>query len=217
MTSTKISQVGAFAALAIVVLTSCFSPNYPAGVLCSEDRECPSSQDCAANNRCYDSDAKLNDDSALAAIDVSVGVLEPAFDPAILEYSLAVGFGIENVTLTPMARAEDDVLIVINETEAFSGAELALALDFGDSELVITVTSASGATSEYKVMISRGAGVLHEAYLKASNTDAGDGFGGSVAISRDGNTLLVGAPSEQSAAMGVDFNQSNNRLFPDRE
>lgn len=46
-----------------------------------------------------------------------------------------------------------------------------------------------------------------QAYLKASNTDAGDGFG-SVAIFRD--TLAIGAPSESSNATGVDGEQDNN-------
>jgi hypothetical protein len=47
-----------------------------------------------------------------------------------------------------------------------------------------------------------------EAYLKASNTGVGDNFGWSVALSRD--TLAVGARHEDSAAAGVDGNQSDN-------
>jgi len=37
-----------------------------------------------------------------------------------------------------------------------------------------------------------------KAYIKASNTEAGDSFGKSVALSSDGNTLAVGASSEHS-------------------
>jgi len=47
-----------------------------------------------------------------------------------------------------------------------------------------------------------------QAYIKASNTDAGDHFGGSVAIS--GDTLVVGASTESSRATGVNGDQSNN-------
>jgi hypothetical protein len=47
-----------------------------------------------------------------------------------------------------------------------------------------------------------------QAYVKASNTDPGDGFGISVAL--DGDTLAVGAWGEDSAATGVDGDQSNN-------
>src|SRR5262249_32447715 len=48
------------------------------------------------------------------------------------------------------------------------------------------------------------------AYLKASNTDAQDRFGFSVALSADGTTLAVGADLESSAATGVDGNQADN-------
>ncbi len=47
-----------------------------------------------------------------------------------------------------------------------------------------------------------------QAYLKASNTDANDGFGQSVSIS--GDTLVVGAWNEASAATGVNGNQADN-------
>jgi len=50
--------------------------------------------------------------------------------------------------------------------------------------------------------------LAQQAYLKASNTDAGDDFGRSVAIS--GDTVVVGAPYEDSSAIGVNGNQSNN-------
>ncbi len=49
-----------------------------------------------------------------------------------------------------------------------------------------------------------------QAYVKPSNTDAGDFFGGSVALSMDGSTLAVAASSEASAAMGVNGNQADN-------
>ncbi len=47
-----------------------------------------------------------------------------------------------------------------------------------------------------------------EAYLKASNTDAGDRFGWSVAI--DGDFIVVGARNENSNATGVNGNQTDN-------
>jgi hypothetical protein len=48
------------------------------------------------------------------------------------------------------------------------------------------------------------------AYLKASNSGSGDGFGSTAALSADGNTLAVGAPYESSAATGVDGDQSDD-------
>jgi len=47
-----------------------------------------------------------------------------------------------------------------------------------------------------------------QAYIKASNTEAGDYFGISVAIS--GDTLAVGTYGEASAATGINGNQTNN-------
>lgn len=47
-----------------------------------------------------------------------------------------------------------------------------------------------------------------QAYLKASNTGASDRFGHAVAIS--GNTIVVGAYGEDSAAAGVNGNQADN-------
>jgi cysteine-rich repeat protein len=48
-----------------------------------------------------------------------------------------------------------------------------------------------------------------QAYVKASNTGAGDYFGG-VRLSDDGSTLAVGASLEDSAATGIDGDQANN-------
>lgn len=47
-----------------------------------------------------------------------------------------------------------------------------------------------------------------QAYVKASNTGAGDQFGYSVALSSDGEILAVGAIHERSSAVGIDGDQS---------
>ena len=51
-----------------------------------------------------------------------------------------------------------------------------------------------------------------QAYVKASNPDAGDGFGYRVALSEDGNTLAVGACYEDSSATGINGNQIDDSL-----
>jgi trimeric autotransporter adhesin len=50
----------------------------------------------------------------------------------------------------------------------------------------------------------------HEAYLKASNTGAGDNFGWNVTV--DGDTVVVGAPLESSGAKGVDGAQDDDTV-----
>jgi hypothetical protein len=47
------------------------------------------------------------------------------------------------------------------------------------------------------------------AYVKATNTEAGDNFG-MPGLAIDGNSLAVGAPGEQSCATGIDGNQNDN-------
>jgi hypothetical protein len=51
-----------------------------------------------------------------------------------------------------------------------------------------------------------------ESYVKASNADAFDQFGGALAMSRDGRTMIVGARGEDSAATGANGNQADNSL-----
>ncbi|EGR0792354.1 hypothetical protein ACN1SY_000965 [Vibrio cholerae] len=46
--------------------------------------------------------------------------------------------------------------------------------------------------------------------MKASNTEGGDGFGYSVALSSDGNTLAVSTVSESSNGIGVNSGAEEN-------
>jgi hypothetical protein len=48
------------------------------------------------------------------------------------------------------------------------------------------------------------------AYVKGSNTDAGDEFGSAVALTGDGRTMVVGAHNEDSAAAGGTANPADN-------
>jgi len=59
------------------------------------------------------------------------------------------------------------------------------------------------------VFTRSGATWSQQAYVKASNTGAGDRFG-VVALSADGSTLAVGAYNEASAATGINGNQTDN-------
>lgn len=49
-----------------------------------------------------------------------------------------------------------------------------------------------------------------EAYLKASNAEAGDRFGSSISLAGNGSTLIVGADGEDSNAVGIDGDETNN-------
>jgi trimeric autotransporter adhesin len=69
--------------------------------------------------------------------------------------------------------------------------------------------NASNAGAVY-VFTRQSSGWTQQAYIKASNTGAGDGFGASVALSADGSTLAVGARREDSINAGVNGNQADD-------
>lgn len=77
--------------------------------------------------------------------------------------------------------------------------------------------SAEDAGAVY-VFTRDGATWSQQAYIKASNTDGagaagfdlGDQFGVVVSLSRDGNTLAVGASEEDSISTGINGNQTDN-------
>ncbi len=71
--------------------------------------------------------------------------------------------------------------------------------------------SLSGAGAVY-VFTRSGVTWSQQAYIKASNTDIDDSFGASVTLSGDGNTIAVGANSEDSAATGIGGNQADNSV-----
>jgi hypothetical protein len=67
--------------------------------------------------------------------------------------------------------------------------------------------SAAGAGAVY-VFVRSGVAWAQQAYLKASNTGANDGFGVEIALS--GDTLAVGAYSEGSSATGINGQEMDN-------
>jgi len=67
----------------------------------------------------------------------------------------------------------------------------------------------AGAVYEYAW---QGNAWIPKAYVKASNTDAGDQFGSSLALSSDASTLAIGASLEDSNAAGIDGDQTNDAV-----
>ena len=70
--------------------------------------------------------------------------------------------------------------------------------------------SAGNAGAAYVFVRDGGGNWTQQAYLKASNTDSGDGFGGAVGIS--GNIIVVGAVGEASNATSINGNQADNSV-----
>ena len=60
------------------------------------------------------------------------------------------------------------------------------------------------------VFLRSGTEWAQQAYIKASNTGADDGFGTALSLSGDGNTLAVGAPYEDSADVSIGGDQTDD-------
>lgn len=94
----------------------------------------------------------------------------------------------------------DNTLVV----GAFGEDSNATGIDGTESD-----NSASDSGAAY-VFIRSGSTWTQQAYLKASNTEANDIFGYSVSIS--GDTIVVGATGEDSNAIGINGDQTNNLI-----
>jgi hypothetical protein len=211
----------------------CIDPNKSAICACStgfiEDasKNCVVATDCAvANGGCdeltkctmqqgkpvcsgcpagFVGDGKNGCSALLAGLSVAHGTLEPAFSPGVTEYRIELPLLVQRLTLT--ASAPDAGRIAINGEEVTSGnAWMTPTLPLGEYIVDLALTSpASGSVHSYKVRIVRAG--AQRAYIKASNTGSSDNFG--VAIALDGDTLVVGALYEDSAATGVNGDQSS--------
>jgi hypothetical protein len=122
------------------------------------------------------------------------------------------------ITVDPIAQ---QAYVKASNTDANDSFGRSVAV-FGDTVVVGAVFESSNATGvngdetdnsalragAAYVFVRNGNMWSQQAYLKASNTDAGDRFGNSVSISDD--TLLIGADSEDSNATGINGNQADN-------
>lgn len=121
--------------------------------------------------------------------------------------------------LTASNAGEDDQLGAGN---ALTGAAMALSAD--GNTLVVAAPHEDSAASAVNgnqtddsafdagaVYVYQRTGTVwnQQAYLKASNAQAGDQFGFAVALSGDGNTLAVSANFEDGGAAGINGNQAD--------
>jgi len=104
----------------------------------------------------------------------------------------------------------------LGDSVALSGDGNTLAVGAGEDSSATGIggnqvdNSATNSGAVY-VFVRDGLGTWsQQAYVKASNTGAGDSFGRSVALGSDGSTLAVGARGEDSNATGIGGNQANN-------
>jgi trimeric autotransporter adhesin len=168
--------------------------------------------------------------SATASID---GVPLLAGVPLTVELGKAQGIDRE-ISLSVLVRApsgskSSTSITVRSNIDYIKSANTGAYDDFGGSVAIHGDTLVVGASSEQSaatgingdgtnnaanrsgaayVFVWNGQAWLQQAYLKASNAEEEDSFGTSVAVY--GDTVVVGASSEQSAATGIDGDQKDN-------
>jgi trimeric autotransporter adhesin len=118
-------------------------------------------------------------------------------------YIKAANSGAQDRFGISLALSGDGTLLVVGA----SGESSAARGINGDA----TNNLAAGSGAAYAFRRSAAGTWSQEAYIKASNSEAGDGFG-YVALSADGGTLVVAALAEDSAATGVDGDQADNSV-----
>lgn len=96
------------------------------------------------------------------------------------------------------------------------GTQLAVGMpdedsaSFGIDSTYSTDDDVSSTGAVYSYYYVAQAGWVTDHYLKAPNADAEDQFGASVAISNSAENIFVGAPNEDSSAVGISGDQSDN-------
>jgi hypothetical protein len=122
---------------------------------------------------------------------------------------------------------QQQAYVKASNTDAYDGFGTAVALSADGNTLAVGADGEDSAALRINgdeadnSMDSSGAVYLfirnndiwqQQAYVKASNTDAYDGFGTAVALSADGNTLAVGADGEDSAAIRINGDEADNSM-----
>lgn len=137
--------------------------------------------------------------------------------------TLKIGTTLAAFAALPLAQTSLAQQAYVKATNAEIGDSFGRALALWDDTLVVGAhnedSAAAGVDGDQADDSKANSGAVYvyvreagawslQAYLKASNPDAGDQFGTAVAI--HGDTLVVGAPNEDGASTGVDGDQQDN-------
>jgi hypothetical protein len=154
---------------------------------------------------------RLSDDATLASLSPTSANLVQMFQSNLFNYTATVGF-LQTREQVTAAVTHANATLTINSNAAASGVESDdIFLAVGQNTITVTVTAEDGiATQDYVIDVTRqdAPSFAQQAYTKASNTDAGDSFGHSVAVNKD--TMAVGAYNEASTSTGINGNDADN-------
>ena len=166
----------------------------PGGRTCSE---CPSG---------YIGDGLKGCVPRLTMLQPSCGALEPPLAEGVYDYKLTLPLRCHALDFT--AHSPENTRVVANGAELMGPtASFSLVpVRYGTTELPIVVTSEFDVSAKYTVTVERSG--RQEAYIKASNADAEDKLGFSLAAA--GGELIASAPWEDSASRDGDDNSAAN-------
>jgi len=132
-------------------------------------------------------------------VDLATDTFEYAVDLPLLQQS---------VTVTATVTTSDDE-ITLADTPLPSGTPSPpVDVNLGETIVSIAVTNDVRWQRTYALRLRRAADIAQYAYGKASNTGPEDRFGWSMSLS--GDTLVIGAPEEDSAATGIGGDENND-------
>ncbi len=121
---------------------------------------------------------------------------EIAFAPAQRNYEADVSILQQSVRIVATAAVPGSTINVAGVPVESGIPSEPIDLALGQNDIDIAVANASGVQRIYRLSVVRAADIAQRIYAKASNTGIKDQFGASIAIW--GDTLVVGAPSEDS-------------------
>ena len=129
--------------------------------------------------------APLSSNARLSGLSMSAGEFDQIFQSVLNDYTATVSFLTPTTTATPTPE-DPNATVTVNSAEVASGETSAkITLDEGANTISVVVTAVDGVTTaSYSIDVTRetAATFAQQAYVKASNTDAGDWFG-AVALS----------------------------------
>ncbi len=144
----------------------------------------------------------------LLGLTTSIGPIAPGFDQDTYLFTATPSVGVlgtTSFTVTPTTSVGTNVVIAGSPVGSGFPSNVFTRASVAPNVIDIAVTPPKESVRHYTLLVP----AMQGAYVKASNTTQDASFGRSVAISKDGSTLAIGAQGESSFSQGINGNQSD--------
>ena len=160
---------------------------------------------------CGSGSGPSDDDSAeLDSLNISVGDLDQTFQSTQLSYTATVGYLAKSISITATTNNPGATITVNGLPLGAGNTSQLISLVEGVNPSIDVVVTNGTTNKQYTIDVTRDSllNFAEQAYIKASNPSADDKFGIRARIS--GDTLVVGAPYEDSDATGINGPQTDS-------